>query len=37
MMRTLQNKNLDIVVQFDGATVKKDGKKLIIKPKLNIV
>jgi hypothetical protein len=36
-MKTIQNKRLDLVVQFDGASVKKDGKKLLIKPKLNIV
>jgi hypothetical protein len=36
-MKAIQNKRVDLVVNFDGASVKKDGKKLIIKPKLNIV
>jgi hypothetical protein len=32
----LSNKRVDIIVNFDTANVKKDGKKLIIIPKMKV-
>ena len=36
-MKVLQNRNLDVIVQFDNANVKKDGKRLIVIPKMKIL
>jgi len=32
----LSNKRVDIIVNFDTANIKKDGKKLIIIPKMKV-
>lgn len=36
-MKLLQNRNLDVIIQFDNANIKKDGKRLIIIPKMKVL
>ena len=36
-MKALQFKNLDLIVRLDSCLVSKEGKKLSIKPKMEIV